>query len=58
MMAGRTVISIAHRLSTIKEANRIAVLKEGMIVEIGTFDQLVQAKGPFHTLMEQQMTNI
>jgi len=58
MMEGRTVISIAHRLSTIKEANRIAVLQEGKIVEIGTFDELVQTKGPFHTLMEQQMTSV
>jgi ATP-binding cassette subfamily B protein len=57
MTKGRTVISIAHRLSTIKEADRIAVLKDGRIVETGTFDQLIQSKGIFHKLVEQQLTN-
>lgn len=57
MTKGRTVISIAHRLSTIKEADRIAVLNDGRIVETGTFDQLIQSKGIFHKLVEQQLTN-
>ena len=57
MTKGRTVISIAHRLSTIKEADRIAVLKDGRIVETGTFDQLIRSKGTFHKLVEQQLTN-
>ena len=57
MTKGRTVISIAHRLSTIKEADRIAVLKDGRIVETGTFDQLVQSRGIFHKLVEQQLMN-
>ena len=51
------VISIAHRLSTIKEADRIAVLKGGVIVETGTFEELIQSKGTFHRLVEQQLTN-
>ena len=38
---GRTVIMIAHRLSTIRNVDQIAVLKNGCIVEIGTFDDLV-----------------
>jgi ATP-binding cassette subfamily B protein len=57
MTKGRTVISIAHRLSTIKEADRIAVLKGGVIVETGTFDELIQSKGTFHRLVEQQLAN-
>jgi len=57
MTKGRTVISIAHRLSTIKEADRIAVLKGGVIVETGTFDELIRSKGTFHRLVEQQLTN-
>jgi ABC-type multidrug transport system fused ATPase/permease subunit len=51
------VISIAHRLSTIREADRIAVLKGGVIVETGTFDELIRSKGTFHRLVEQQLTN-
>jgi ATP-binding cassette subfamily B protein len=57
MTKGRTVISIAHRLSTIKEADRIAVLKGGVIVETGTFDELIRSKGTFLRLVEQQLTN-
>ncbi len=57
MTKGRTVISIAHRLSTIREADRIAVLKDGRIVETGTFDQLIQSRGIFHKLVKQQLTN-
>jgi len=56
MTEGRTVISIAHRLSTIREADRIAVLKGGEIVETGTFDELIRSKGTFHRLVEQQLT--
>ena len=55
MTKGRTVISIAHRLSTIKDADRIAVLNGGRIVESGTFDALIQSKGAFHRLVEQQL---
>ena len=57
MTVGRTVISIAHRLSTIREADRIAVLKGGEIVENGTFDELIQSKGAFYRLVKQQLTD-
>jgi len=43
-MKGRSVISIAHRLSTIQGADRIAVIQNGIVAEIGTFEELV-AKG-------------
>jgi len=57
MTAGRTVISIAHRLSTVKEADKIAVLKSGKIVEQGNFDELIEKKdGSFRRLVEQQLT--
>eukprot|EP00584_Thalassiosira_punctigera_P024287 CAMPEP_0172568636 /NCGR_PEP_ID=MMETSP1067-20121228/120591_1 /TAXON_ID=265564 ORGANISM="Thalassiosira punctigera, Strain Tpunct2005C2" /NCGR_SAMPLE_ID=MMETSP1067 /ASSEMBLY_ACC=CAM_ASM_000444 /LENGTH=419 /DNA_ID=CAMNT_0013360283 /DNA_START=53 /DNA_END=1312 /DNA_ORIENTATION=- len=58
MAKGRTVISIAHRLSTVKEADRIAVLKGGRIVETGTFRELVESEGTFHRLVKQQLTDI
>ena len=57
MAKGRTVISIAHRLSTIREADLVAVLKGGEIVETGTFDELIRKEGVFHKLVEQQLTD-
>jgi ABC-type multidrug transport system fused ATPase/permease subunit len=55
-MKGRTVISIAHRLSTISGADRIAVLQEGQISEVGTFQELSQKEsGAFRALMGRQL---
>ncbi len=50
----RTSILIAHRLSTIRGADRIIVLDQGRIVEQGTYQQLREKRGLFHTLVEQQ----
>ncbi|HTL16238.1 MAG TPA: hypothetical protein VL793_03325, partial [Patescibacteria group bacterium] len=50
---GRTTICIAHRLSTIQKADLIVVLDHGRIVETGTHEQLLQARGlymKFHDL--------
>ncbi len=51
---GRTAIVIAHRLSTIKHANTIVVLHEGRIVEEGPLQTLLDNKGAFHRLWEEQ----
>ena len=54
LMKGRTSILIAHRLQTIQEANRIIVLQNGRIQEIGTHDELMARKGIYFTLYELQ----
>ncbi len=51
---GRTVITIAHRLSTIKNADRIIVLHNGIIVEQGGYRELVQRGGVFAGLISAQ----
>ncbi len=42
---GRTLISIAHRLNTLREADRILVMEAGQIVESGSHDELLAARG-------------
>jgi subfamily B ATP-binding cassette protein MsbA len=54
LMAGRTAIIIAHRLSTIKHAYRIVVLLDGKVVEEGTHDQLLLARGVYYRLYHAQ----
>jgi subfamily B ATP-binding cassette protein MsbA len=55
LMKDRTVFIIAHRLSTIKNANRIAVINEGELVELGTHDELMQIpNGEYKELYEMQ----
>ena len=51
---GRTVICIAHRLSTLANMDEIVVLDKGRIVERGTFEELLRAKGHFAKMAEQQ----
>ena len=55
LMQNRTVFIIAHRLSTIKNADRIAVINEGKLVELGTHDELMEIpNGEYKTLYEMQ----
>lgn len=50
----RTILIIAHRLSTVKKADKIIVLKDGEIVEIGNHDELIQRKGLYYKLCSIQ----
>jgi len=54
LMTGRTSIVIAHRLSTIQKADEIIVLQDGMIIERGSHETLLQNKGLYKTLSEMQ----
>jgi subfamily B ATP-binding cassette protein MsbA len=58
LMKGRTVITIAHRLSTIRDAHKILVLKDGMVAEEGTHDELVAHGGFYAELYRVQVEGI
>ena len=52
----KTTIIIAHRLSTVKNADRIIVLDEGKIAEIGTHDELYNKDGIYKKLCDMQFS--
>ncbi len=55
VMRGRTTIFISHRVSTVRNADRIAVLHSGRIVELGTHDQLLALNGYYSDLYNKQL---
>jgi ATP-binding cassette subfamily C protein len=50
VLAGRTVVAIAHRLHTAHHADRVAVVEDGRITELGAHADLVAGDGPYATL--------
>ena len=54
LIKGRTTIAIAHRLSTLRNANRLIVLDEGSVAEVGTHVELLKKKGIYYNLVMAQ----
>jgi ATP-binding cassette subfamily B protein len=54
VLKGRTSIVIAHRLSTIRNADRILVMEDGEVLEDGSHDELMAARGRYHSLYTRQ----
>lgn len=54
IMKGRTTIIISHRVSSAKLANKIIVLSDGRIVEVGTHESLIEKEGMYRDLFEKQ----
>src|SRR5271166_1551060 len=55
IMEGRTTIFISHRVSTVRNADRIAVLHDGRIVEYGTHEELIERNGYYTELYSKQL---
>jgi len=58
LMAGRTVVVIAHRLSTVRRADRIVVLENGTIADIGSHDELMSKLGTYRRLYDLQFIDL
>jgi len=58
VMADRTSILIAHRLQTIQEADRILVLKDGRVKELGSHEELMALRGVYYTLNKLQFQDV
>ena len=57
LMHGRTSFIIAHRLSTIRDANKIMVIDDGQIIEMGNHEELIYKKGKYYNMYFNQYNN-
>ncbi len=55
LLAGRTTFVIAHRLSTVRRANLILLMDDGRVIERGTHDDLMDARGAYYQMVRRQM---
>jgi ATP-binding cassette subfamily B protein/subfamily B ATP-binding cassette protein MsbA len=55
LVAGRTTFVIAHRLSTVRRANLILLMEAGRVIERGTHEELMSARGVYHDMVVRQM---
>ena len=58
LMAGRTVVVIAHRLSTVRRADRIVVLENGTVADIGSHEDLMKKLGTYRRLYDLQFLDV
>jgi ATP-binding cassette, subfamily B, bacterial MsbA len=58
LMSGRTVVVIAHRLSTVRRADRIVVIENGAVADIGSHEELMQKLGTYRRLYDLQFIDI
>ena len=57
LMEGRTTIVIAHRLSTVRNADLVVVLDQGMVVETGSHEDLMNVHGLYRRLVDRQFSD-
>ena len=57
-MSGRTTVVIAHRLSTVRRADRIVVLENGAISDIGSHEDLMTRLGTYRRLYDLQFVDL
>jgi ABC-type multidrug transport system fused ATPase/permease subunit len=55
LLAGRTTFVIAHRLSTIRRADLILLMEDGRVIERGSHEELMNARGVYHGMVMRQM---
>ena len=55
LLAGRTTFMIAHRLSTIRRADLILLMEDGRVIERGTHEELMTARGAYYRMVLRQM---
>src|SRR5439155_9210504 len=55
LLAGRTTFMIAHRLSTIRRADVILLMEDGRVIERGSHDALMAARGAYYAMVQRQM---
>ncbi len=55
LLAGRTTFVIAHRLSTVRRADLILLMEDGRVIERGTHESLMQARGEYYAMVRRQM---
>ena len=58
LKAGRTTIAIAHRLSTLRDADMLAVIDDGKVVEYGSYQELMRKKGEYYKLYQIQAESL